>query len=854
MADAAPPPDDVDDARNDHLPTVVVELDKFRDEISSKYNKCDFTLHVKPTSSAASPDDELRMAVFRCKAPDGTFAKTKLEKYADRHHHALCLAYDFDAYAKNGLENTGAKVWTSVRDHATFARMALLCDFEKKKINRWYEVLREEHRVRFVVDIDIDFAMNDEEKVALLRTYIHSAKIALKKKCATVKRSSILNDKNDTKFRELWRITDASKGKKTSFHLVLTGLGHLSNHLKEGKKLNGAIEKVFMASAEFIQFEKYCKRNSEGALQSFLDNNIYSSWRPMRLPLMVKAKLDPEKERTFYPVEVDFEKNTITRIPHKYEDGFADAFPDYMASFVTPDEMKVKLDLLTDQAPGLATSTARRSGKKRKGTASNTAGAPRKKSSSASEGVIAEKLRSGMEPIAKRVFELADENSALFPYKNLVVWSKLEYDQTHRNVLVRVDSQKCPFLPDPHSQMKQPVYVTFEETGDIFVQCWDKTSCKDKKPAAYPTAELKAEAMTLFKKVSFASILTTALQSAPAPSNTSRETPTSSRVDDDPTTMVTTVTTTTTTEDGDIATGATPEDWRDDETDAMEEGDENRDDSSLSPDDDAPRYENIIETAKVIDSLLAHTAPARDIWVAEIKPIIGAIAMIAAGMEGLFPRARELAQNTIGFGSFNALWAASRKKRPNLGVHYLRDVYIRCGEEAVKENRSDSSDYFAPLCGDTGEGQEVTQEIRDRDQNTRDQLEFHSTSMADKTPSSRIYKLSPEDVVGGVLKRKREDAPEQITDVLRFLNSEKRCPDSGEPLSFRVSQEGQFTVSCRHSDCGLCPKNLRSFNPGVINLIYAPQINITNNNYTSVESHVAKAHLLPDKILEDYNA
>eukprot|EP00854_Cymbomonas_tetramitiformis_P001660 gene1658-2306_t len=574
-APTADAPTDDDDAQNDFLPTVVVEFDNFRDEISSRYNKRDFTLHVKPTSSAASPDDELRMAVFRCKDSDGTLAKTKLEKYAKQHHHALYLGYDSDAYAKNGQEITGMKVWTSVRDHATFARMALLCDFETKKINRWYEVLRDDHRVRFVVDLDIDFAMNDEEKVALLRTYIHSAKIALKERCgAVVKRLSILDD--DTEFRKLWRVTDASKGEKTSFHLVLTGLGHLSNHRLAAKQLNGAIEKVFMRSDDFINFEKYCKRNPDGVLESFLDANIYSKWRAMRLPLMVKARLDPEKERPFYPVEVDFEENTITRIPHTYEDGFADAFPNYMASYVSPDEMKVKLDLV-DQAPGLATTAARHGGKKRKRNATNAAVAPRKKTSSASKGVVAENLRSGMEPIAKRVFELVDENSALFPYKNRMKWHSVEYVEYYRNVRVKtVDTPKCPFRPNPHTKIPDAVFITFEETGDIFVRCWDRTSCgKYKKPAAYPTAELKAKAMALFEKNSFASILMTALQSAPALPDTSHEAPSSTRVDDDPTTMVTTATTTTTTEDGDIATGAAPEDGRVDETDAMNIDDEN---------------------------------------------------------------------------------------------------------------------------------------------------------------------------------------------------------------------------------------------------------------------------------------
>ncbi|KAK3265824.1 hypothetical protein CYMTET_25523 [Cymbomonas tetramitiformis] len=306
MADAAPSPDDVDDARNDRdSPAAVVEFDDFHKEFSSKTKKRDFTWHVKPTSSAASPDDELQMAFFR--------SADNLKKYAKRHHHELCLAYDFDAFTDKttGKEvSGGSKLWTSIRDHATFARMALLCDFKDKKIDRWYEILRDEkHSVRFVVDIDFDFAMEVKEKVALLRTYIDSAKIVLKE----------------------------------SFHLVLTGLGHLSNHNVEAKKLNGAIEKVFVASCNFIQFEKYCKRNSEGALQTFLDANIYSHWRSMRLPLMVKARLDPEKERPFYPVEVDFELNTITKIPHAYEDGFADTFPDYMASFVTPDEMKASI-------------------------------------------------------------------------------------------------------------------------------------------------------------------------------------------------------------------------------------------------------------------------------------------------------------------------------------------------------------------------------------------------------------------------------------------------------------------------------------------------------------------------------
>ncbi|KAK3279565.1 hypothetical protein CYMTET_12577 [Cymbomonas tetramitiformis] len=339
MSDARPP-DDVDDARNDRDSLAdVVEFHNFHKELS-RTKKRDFTWHVKPTSSAASPDDELRMVVFRCKESDGTTAKDKLVKYAERHRHELCLVYNLNAYAKkkDGQKVAGMKLWTSVRDHATFAHMALLCDFKDKKIDRWYEVLRENHPARFVVAIDISRGLKAKKKVGILRDFIHCAKLVMKH--YSVNHPAILDDDGDTKFQKLWRITDASNDEKTNFHLVLTGLGHVTTHHEHAEALTNEIAAELMKRYQHLdEYYGYAEN-----LLGFLDASIYTRWHSMRLPLMVGGKLDPKKKRPFIPVDVNFEKNTITEIPHTYEDGFADAFPDYMASFVTPDEMKVKLD------------------------------------------------------------------------------------------------------------------------------------------------------------------------------------------------------------------------------------------------------------------------------------------------------------------------------------------------------------------------------------------------------------------------------------------------------------------------------------------------------------------------------
>eukprot|EP00854_Cymbomonas_tetramitiformis_P027511 gene27511-33935_t len=286
------------------------------------------------------------MAFFEC--------KDKLVKYADRHHHELYLVYDPNAFTDKttGKEVTGHGLWTSVRDHAPFARMALLCDFKDKKIDRWYEVLRDDHPARFVIDIDTSFAMEVKEKVALLRDFILCAKLVMKNRC--VNHLPILDDDDNTKFQKLWRITDASNDENTNFHLVLTGLGHLSNHNVEAKKLSNEIACMLMVRRGLIdEYYGYAEN-----LLGFLDASIYTRWHSMRLPLMVGGKLDPEKKRPFIPVDVNFKKNTITEIPHEYENGFADAFPDYMASFgnlfaarqaVTPNDRQDGETVATDE-------------------------------------------------------------------------------------------------------------------------------------------------------------------------------------------------------------------------------------------------------------------------------------------------------------------------------------------------------------------------------------------------------------------------------------------------------------------------------------------------------------------------
>ncbi|KAK3253389.1 hypothetical protein CYMTET_37388 [Cymbomonas tetramitiformis] len=991
MTDAAPPPDDVDDARNDHLPTVVVELDEFRDEMRCCADDCYFKDRSPvPTHSKCVPN----AIVDRWKKLGDPLSfstrwdhfypkKAEMFTNADEKQHTLYFAIDkpITPYIKNGkVEGLPALKngeWPElphvVQEFVSFKDADDFLEFVNNKLggekNVMYEILREQRPCRMIADSDAILTRRRKEAGDSFARDELCAALRLLTEWTFNDAESAVGADGDLPVEV--RFVDGGCGEKPngdtklSVHMYVSGrvLGHNKEHgefVRACMIANAVVMYCFLLENAEHPLVKFCNlhrdlgvviREKYADLTSRISEEVESPptltlareeawpWHPEHLHYMgesmsVKTILyqlavgdedaAPDDDRVHESVVraiwlgarecigdglldnmhttdrvfrlVDHTKLFQNRPGRALEEVKAEecAFSSWkVIDSVNKTELHkftatFDLDTATeplidfDRIPlfTLWKSDARYRNlvyggrdasnalKSRSRTAAFAPPPPGKSESMSALRAIHPKLA--------ELLEAEFDGNAMWkeslPSGSLIKNLQLPSQDFPDRLLVNTDEHECgwragltglPAGKDPGpAHRKNTVYFLLTE-HHIQKRCtssWhDHLTAQNYLNIAYSSRERQAQVCEWLRRLN----------------SPTRPDQTDAMDEGDENRDVSTV--------ASPVANATPGDWRNDETDAMiemdamiamdamDEGDENRDDSSLAtllskplPSDtsrespsparvDNPRYEDVAETAKAIASLLAHTGPARDIWVAEIKPIIGSIAMIAAGMEGLFPRARELAQNTIGITRFDTLWTASRRNRPNLGVHYLRDVCKRCDEEAASANRSDS-EHFAPLSGDTGEDQEVTQEIRDRDKLTRDQLEFHSTSMVDKTPSSRFYKLSSEDVVGGVLKRKREDAPEQITDVLRFLNSEKRCPESGEPLSFRVNQEGKFTVSCRQSDCVTCPKKLRSFNPGVINMIYAPQINITNNNYTSVESHVAKAHLLPDKILEDYNA
>ncbi|KAK3289298.1 hypothetical protein CYMTET_3260 [Cymbomonas tetramitiformis] len=243
-----------------------------------------------------------------------------------------------------------------------------------------------------------------------------------------------------------------------------------------------------------------------------------------------------------------------------------------------------------------------------------------------------------------------------------------------------------------------------------------------------------------------------------------------------------------------------------------------------SDDDDHGRIRGVSYIDEAIELLVrllgCNEGRSRDLWMREHEKVIHSLARVGSYDKKLIRYAKELFSGTE---YMDRCWPNPLTNPPcrGSGIKFLRDLVNICEAERSRTYSTDSHHFIA--AADDGTDEEVTSRCGHT-------LYFHSQQKEDGGDSGP-YKLTIAETERGTIKRKRDDAPEQLEKLIRFTAANKVCNASGSRLEYDVHADGKFVAKCKDPTCRQCPVDLKGFKKGAVNFF---QLNLVQNNNITI--------------------